>query len=143
MATPPASLPAAWLLDGSVLVPLVLAGHPHHQTVRTWWARTRPAPFATCAMTQGTLLRLHMQAAEDPSAAAAWAALRSITTHTDHVFWDDGFSFLEIDPTGLLGHRQVTDAWLAQLARRHAGSVATLDAAFARAHPDVALLATA
>jgi predicted nucleic acid-binding protein len=81
-----------------------------------------------------------MQAAASPSAASAWATLRSICTHPDHVFWDDAFSYLEIAPAGLLGHRQVTDAWLAQLARRRGGRVATLDAAFAQTHPDVATL---
>jgi predicted nucleic acid-binding protein len=53
------------------------------------------------------------------------------------VFWDGGFSYLEIDPVSIVGHRQVTDAWLAALARRHHGRVATFDEAFASAHADV------
>jgi toxin-antitoxin system PIN domain toxin len=135
------SLPnSGWLLDGCVLAPLALSTHPHHEKARQWFASTRPAPFATCAITQGTLLRLSMQVTASPSAASAWATLRSICTHPDHVFWDDAFSYLEIAPAGLLGHRQVTDAWLAQLARRRGGRVATLDAAFAQTHPDVATL---
>jgi len=132
--------PSAWLLDGCILAPLALSTHPHHEKTRQWFVSTRPIRFATCAITEGTLLRLSMQAAASPSAAAAWAALRSISEHPDHVFWDDAFSYLEINPAGLLGHRQVTDAWLAQLARRRSGRVATLDAAFAQKHPDVATL---
>jgi len=36
------------------------------------------------------------------------------------------------------GHKQVTDAYLAALARAHGGRLATLDATLAAMHPDVA-----
>ena len=39
-----------------------------------------------------------------------------------------------------MGHRQVTDAYLAELARRHRGRLVTLDAGLAAVHPDVAEL---
>lgn len=128
--------PSAWLLDGSVLAALALAGHVHHARALRWFD-AQEAPFATCAVTQGTLLRLHLQFSSHPSPAAAWAALQSIAAHPAHVFWDGGFSYLEIDPVSIVGHRQVTDAWLAALARRHHGRVATFDEAFASAHADV------
>jgi len=131
--------PTAWLLDGNVLAALALAEHVHHDRALNWFD-TQNQPFATCAVTQGTLLRLHLQYSPKPSAAAAWATLRSIADHPDHLFWEDAFSYLELDPTGLLGHRQVTDAWLAHLARRRSGRVATLDVGFAQFHPDIATL---
>jgi len=131
--------PSAWLLDGNILVALAVVSHPHHARALRWFDRLQ-ATFAICSVTEGTLLRLHMQTASDSSPAAAWAALRRFHLQPDHIVWDDAFSYLEIDPTGLLGHRQVTDAWLAQLARRRSGRVATLDAAFAQKHPDVATL---
>lgn len=133
------SAPSAWLLDGNILVALAVVAHPHHARAIRWFDPLH-APFATCAITEGTLLRLHMQSAADPSATAAWSALRRFHLQTDHVFWDDAFSYLEIDPAGLIGHRQVTDAWLAQLARRRGGRIATLDTGFAQKHPDVATL---
>jgi hypothetical protein len=40
----------------------------------------------------------------------------------------------------LQGPKQVTDAWLAELARRNGGLLATLDGALAATHPDVAEL---
>ncbi|MGA8656816.1 MAG: hypothetical protein WB586_11775 [Chthoniobacterales bacterium] len=49
-----------WLLDENVLVALVIDSHLHHQTVHSWVARQRSFRFATCAITQGTLLRLSM-----------------------------------------------------------------------------------
>lgn len=128
-----------WLLDGNVLAALALAEHTHHERALHWFDAQSSA-FATCAITEGTLLRLHLQYSPRPDAAAAWATLRSISEHPDHVFWDDAFSYLEIDPASLIGHRQVTDAWLAQLARRRGGRIATLDAAFAQLHADVASL---
>jgi predicted nucleic acid-binding protein len=39
---------------------------------------------------------------------------------------------------GIVGHRQVTDAYLAQLARSRGARLATFDKAVARLHADVA-----
>jgi len=41
---------------------------------------------------------------------------------------------------GVLGHRQVTDAYLAGLARKQKGRLATLDEGLAALHEDVAEL---
>ena len=57
-----------------------------------------------------------------------------------HEFWDEGFSYEEVKPKGICGHRQVTDAWLAELARKRGGKLATLDAGLAQEHTDVAEL---
>jgi len=43
------------------------------------------------------------------------------------------------EPT-LTGWADVTDAWLAELARRKAGRLATLDTRLATRHPDAAFL---
>ena len=96
--------------------------------------------FATCCITQGTLLRVHMQMAEDHSAAAAWSSLEGAIVHPRHVFWDDGFSYRSVPHRHLQGPKQVTDAWLAELARRRKGKLATFDRALAMLHRDVAVL---
>ena len=131
--------PAAWLLDGNMLCAMAIAEHVHHAHALAWFD-AQTLPFATCPITQGTLLRLHLQYSPAAGVGAAWASLGAVCAHPDHVFWDDAFSYLEIDPAGIIGHRQVTDAWLAHLARRRGGRVATLDAPFAKQHPDVATL---
>ena len=46
---------------------------------RRWFSRSGPDRFATCPLTQGTLLRVLMRLALDSSASAAWQALREIT----------------------------------------------------------------
>ena len=81
-----------------------------------------------------------MMSAEDRSPAAAWRTLAAYRAHPKHTFWPETFSYSEIDPTRLTGHRQVTDSWLAELARRKGGKLATLDAALSALWPDVALL---
>ncbi len=89
-------------------------------------------------MTQGTLLRLHMTMAVDTSAKAAWQTLQRIVSVPGHHYWDDGFGFVDVDHRHLQGAKQVTDAWLAALARHRRGKLATFDSGFARIHADVA-----
>ncbi|MBI4703342.1 MAG: VapC toxin family PIN domain ribonuclease [Deltaproteobacteria bacterium] len=128
-----------WLLDGNLLVALRIDTHVHAERAHRWFrALAAGDRFATCAATEGTLLRLHMMAAVDGSAAAAWQALSEVRAHPLHVFWDAGFSYEQVPHRHLQAHRQVTDVWLAALARRRRGRLATLDGALAALHQDVA-----
>lgn len=137
----PSSEPSTWLLDGNVLVALGIQEHVHHEQALSWFDQ-QAAPFATCNTTQGTFLRVFMIHAPHPNATIAWNALKHICSHPDHRFWDDSFSYLDIEPKFITGHRQITDAWLAELARRRNGRLATLDAALAKQHQDIATLIT-
>jgi uncharacterized protein len=78
-----------------------------------------------------------MTLAFDETAAAAWQALSEVVSHNRHVLWLDNFSYLDVSSDLLQGPKQVTDAWLAELARRNQGKVATLDEALAALHSDV------
>lgn len=123
------------LLDTNVLIAAVMAGHVHHERADAWLAQQ--ALFATCSVTQGALLRIHMQLAADRSARAAWALLREVTAHPRHEFWEEGFPYPDVPHRHLQGPKQVTDAWLAELARRRRGRLATFDSALAALHADV------
>src|ERR1051326_763575 len=114
-----------WLLDGNLLVALAIDSHEFHDRARRWFD-SETEPFATCAITEGTLLRVHMTVAQDTSALGAWSVLEAIHGMQDHVFWDDGFSYREVSFTNLSGAKQITDAWLSELARRHQAQLATL-----------------
>ena len=127
------------LLDGNILTAFVIDTHVHHQRVKHWFG-TLSEEFATCVITQGTLLRLHMQLASDTSARAAWAALDRVRNHPRHVFWPETFGYQGVQITRVLGHRQVTDAWLAEFARRRGGKLATMDHGLATDQSDVAVL---
>lgn len=125
-----------WLLDGNVLLALSVPVAATHAPARRWFA-THVQRFATCPITQGTLLRLHARVALDPRLEAAWRTLEQILAHPAHVFWPDELSYAEVSPLKLQGGAQVTDAYLAALARHHGGKVATFDKAFSLLHPDV------
>lgn len=128
-----------WLADGNLLAAYVLSGHPHHAHAERWFDQLTDR-FATCSVTQGTLLRLHMRLAIDKSSAAAWRALEEIEAHPLHDYWSDDLPYREVPHRSMQGHRQVTDAWIVELARRNGGKVATLDQGMAAAYPNEAVL---
>lgn len=125
------------LLDANTLIALVVRDHVHHDVVVTWW-RSGEGPFATTPSTQGSLLRFLVR--EGRSSATAAAVLEAATRHERHVFWPDDLPYGAVALDVVTGHRQVTDAYLAAIARAQRGAVVTLDRGFAAAHPDVSLL---
>lgn len=125
------------LLDANVLIALVVPEHVHHEPARQWF-RTDESTVATCAITQESLLRLLMQ--RGYTSAEAWPVLEALTAHPRHEFWPESIPYREVPSAGVVGHRQVTDAYLAQLARAAGGRLVAFDQGLAAAHPDVAWL---
>ncbi|MGH9170546.1 MAG: TA system VapC family ribonuclease toxin [Acidimicrobiales bacterium] len=125
------------LLDANVLISLVVADHVHHDSAEAWLS-TSGDGFATCPSTQGSLLRLLIR--EGDSAASAQSVLEAVTRHARHVFWQDDLAYTKVFMGGIVGHRQVTDAYLAQLARHNQGTLATFDEGLVSLHNDVARL---
>lgn len=134
----PAAEAPALLLDGNVLVALTDEAHVHHAVASAWFA-AQGGPFATCPITQGTLLRMQMRLGAAADIREALALLNALTSHPRHRFWPDAIGYGSISTQGLQGHRQVTDAYLAALARHHAGRLATFDQGLAALHADVAV----
>lgn len=125
------------LLDANVLIALVVADHVHHSAAETWLTNSAE-PFATCPSTQGSLVRLLIR--EGQLAHTAQAILVALAQDERHEFWPDDLSYGDVPLTGVIGHRQVTDAYLAHLARNHGGRIVTFDQGLAKAHPDIAEL---
>ncbi len=125
-----------WLLDGNVLLAICNPNSPEYQRVHAWFA-ANVSRFATCPITQGTLLRNFTRVMNDSRLAQAWVVLDTFLDHPMHEFWPDSIDYRSVPHAGLLGGGQVTDAYLAALARHHGGRVATFDGGFARQHPDV------
>ena len=125
------------LLDANVLIALLVEDHVHHAAAESWFAGMS-SNFATCPITQGSLLRLLIR--EGQPASAAREILTGTTADPRHEFWPDDVSYTEVPAQGIIGHRQVTDAYLAQLARAHGSRLATFDQAMAKLHHDVAEL---
>jgi hypothetical protein len=127
------------LLDANVLVALADAAHVHHAATAAWFKGTS-ASFATCPITQGALIRVLLRLEAVPDAASAARVLAGFSAHPRHRFWSDSLEYTALPWSGVMGHRQVTDAYLAALARHHGGKLATLDRGLAALHADVAVL---
>ena len=125
------------LLDANVLIALVVDDHVHHAVAESWFAGL-DGNFATCPVTEGSLMRLLIR--EGQPAATARVILAGTAAHPRHEFWPDDVPYGDVPTRGIVGHRQVTDAYLAQLARAHEARLATFDQALAKLHPDVAEL---
>jgi toxin-antitoxin system PIN domain toxin len=125
------------LLDSNVLIALVVTEHVHHDAAAEWLSAF-DAGFATCPITQGSLVRFLLRAGQ--SAAAALDVVSAIEKSSRHEFWSASVSFVGVEIGGVVGHRQVTDAYLARLARHHEGQLATLDSGLAHLHSDIAVL---
>lgn len=126
---------AVHLLDGNVLYALIDQAHVHHAPAQAWFAAVA-CEFATCPITQGTLLRLVVRLG-GRSIEQALALLHAVTAHPRHHFWPDDLAYGAVRWHGVIGHRQVTDAYLAALARHHGGKLATFDQGLMALHPDV------
>lgn len=128
-----------WLPDGNVLVALTVRTHAEHQRAMQW-LNALSEPFATCSVSQGTLVRMHMHLAIDRSAAAAWKAVAGVEAHPLHVYWDTDLPYRDVPHRLLQDHRQVTDAWLVEQPQRIGGKVATLGKGLAATYPNEAVL---
>jgi toxin-antitoxin system PIN domain toxin len=128
-----------FLLDSNVLIALATPEHSLNARAAAWFLKGHR--FATCPITQGALFRFHLRAGVEATAESAKLLLESMYTLPRHEFWPDDVSFLDMPTRGIAGHRQVTDAYLVLLARKHGGSVATMDKALAAVHGETTLLA--
>ena len=92
------------LLDANVLIALVVSEHVHHDAAAEWLS-TFDAGFATCPITQGSLLRFLVRTGQ--SAAAARNVVGAIEDANRHEFWPT-ISFADVEVGGVVG-RQITD----------------------------------
>ena len=124
---------SVFLLDVNVLLALSWPGHQSHRTAQQWFARNAARGWATCPLVETGFVRISSNPAFSPQAvspAEAVEALRISVQHPSHQFWADDeqvTSALAIVKGRLVGHEQVTDAYLLALAIRHKGRLATLD----------------
>lgn len=122
---------SAYLADGNLLVALTVVDHVRHEVALEWFEQAEP-DLATCPITEGTLVRFIIR--EGQRAVDAMAVLDGTRSQSWHTFWPDAIRYEATHLLGVIGHRQVTDAYLVALARHHGGRVATLDKALAALH---------
>lgn len=120
------------LLDVNVLIALLDAGHAMHIRATQWLARQANDGWASCPLTQNGVVRIMSQPSYPTPRPAALVAerLANACAAPEHMFWPADVSLLcagVIDWTHLLGHRQVTDAYLLAIAVRQQGQLASFD----------------
>jgi uncharacterized protein len=127
-----------YLLDANVLIALATPEHSLNARAVAWFRQGHR--FATCPITQGALVRFHMRSGVEATAESATQLLGLISALPRHEFWPDDASYLDLSTRGIIGHKQVTNAYLVLLAGRHGGSVATMDEALAAVHAGTTLI---
>ena len=133
------------LLDVNALVALAWDSHVHHARMRAWMRANGRGGWATCPVTESGFVRVSSNPKVLPSpiaVAAARAVLQALRATGGHSFLGDDVSQCDDDVPSIHGYRQVTDAHLLTLARRHAVRLITFDAGVAAlaAEGDVELL---
>jgi hypothetical protein len=123
------------LLDVNVLIAMAWPTHAGHVRVQEWLGRHTREEWATCPLTESAFVRILSNPAFSPHAltpADALALLQANLAHPRHRFWEEDIGFVQaVEPFGerLLGHRQVSDAYLLGLVIHKKGKLATLDRA--------------
>ena len=122
-----------WLLDANLLIALTQAAHIHHAEAHAWFSAQAKRRWASCTLTQLAFIRLTSNpkvVGDEISPAQAMQALAAMTAQSGHEYWSDAPEPLQmatLQSAALVGHRQVTDAYLLGLAAHHDQRLATLD----------------
>lgn len=122
----------AVLFDVNALVALCLTSHQHHRVAHRFLARVER--WLTCPVTEAALYRLLLNPAITGARhdiTTVDAVVRGLRTDPRWGFLDDATTLADpaIDIRVLMGHQQVTDLHLVNLAARSASVLATFDAA--------------
>lgn len=125
-----------YLLDANVLIALTVEEHEHHERSIAWAATLER--FAVCPIVEAALVRFLLRLGE--SVATAADVVQRIRDLPSCEFWTDSISYGDVDLNYVVGHRQVTDAYLVGLARANSGALATLDEGLSRSIPGHTLL---
>ena len=120
------------LLDVNVLIALLDENHVHHPDASTWFSDHVDEGWASCPITQNGCVRIvsHPRYPNVLEVADALSRLKAAVAMPYHRFIPDDISLLDenvIDRRHLLGHRQLTDAYLLALAVAHDARLVTLD----------------
>ena len=122
-----------YLLDTNMLIALLWPSHVQHDLAAKWFGRHRAKGWATCPLTEVGFVRIVSNPAFSRDAVTpreAASLLAANTSASDHELWPDELAFAEASAFAgarLVGHQQVTDAYLLGLALHRGGVLATLD----------------
>lgn len=122
------------LLDVNVLVALFDPDHIFHERAHRWLEGIGAQGIASCPLTENGVVRILCNPAYSKTLRVSlpdmMGRLALFFEGYDHQFWTDDFSICAetiVNRNHLLGHRQLTDAYLLGLAVRNGGRLITFD----------------
>ncbi len=121
------------LLDANDPLALTWPQHVHSALAHPWFGELCRRLWATCAITQLEFVRMSSKrrfVADAVTPGQAPDVLLQLLQVPGHVYWPEQHAPAEcpiLALQGVVGHRQVTDAYLLALAPANGGKVATLD----------------
>lgn len=122
-----------YLLDANVLIALAWPEHEFHKRALGWFGRKCRNGWATCPITQSAFVRILSNPAFSAKALSPQNAIAALEVNLQlpgHQFWPADISLSEVFQRidrRIVGHRQITDAYLLALAVHHRGQLATMD----------------
>ena len=121
------------LLDVNVWVALFDESHVHNPQARAL-VEQRDVKIATCALTETGVIRVLNVPRYGTRGALGFDTVRrglaTVCDDQDHEYWPSDISLRDptiVDWNRILGHNQITDAYLLALAVHHGGALATFD----------------
>jgi uncharacterized protein len=130
------------LLDVNVLIALMWPAHEGHQRAQAWFGQNAAAGWATCPFTQAAFVRIVSNPAFSRDAVTPKEAMNILAAnmrHKAHHFWADEIDVMMAAwqfSERLVGHQQVTDAYLLGLAIHKKGKLVTMDRTILELLPD-------
>ena len=124
---------STYLLDVNVLLALAWPNHLYHDRAHEWIAAEKNRSWATCPTTQSSFIRLSLNPkviGRNVFPEQVLDLLDANLSSSNHVFWRETISTTKILrglADNLVGHRQITDAYLLGLAHQKRGILATFD----------------
>jgi len=125
---------SVYLLDVNVLIAMAWPRHKNHGAVQAWLSAESKRGWATCPFTQAGFVRIISNPAFSRDALAPEQALSLLAAnlqHPAHEFWPAALTVNQAlaKVAKVVGHQQITDAYLFGLAIHNKGILATLDRA--------------
>lgn len=122
-----------YLFDTNLLIALLWPSHERHGLAVKWFTCNRSKGWATCPFTEAGFVRIVSNPAFSRDAVQPREAIQVLSANTaakDHEFWPDELpvaAAVAFAAVRLMGHQQVTDAYLLGQAISRGGVLATLD----------------
>ncbi len=127
------SIKPRYLLDLNALIAFGDPDHEHHQAIQKWFISSGNADWGVCPLTEAGFVRVTTNPNYQPASRTiqqATAVLADFATHPGYRYWPIADKWAALTApffARLLGHQQVTDAYLLGLAVKEKGILVTFD----------------